>query len=372
MKLFAGIIIFTLIYILQKLLYMKFWDRNLEASLSFDRDYIECGEKADLIEVVSNDKMLPLPVFHLRFSVDRSLIFDDVRNSSVTDLYHKNEVFSILGHQRITRKLSFKGTSRGVVVVNNASISVHDFFMVSTYAMSIKSVDSIYVFPEKIHTERFKMILKGIIGELEAKKSIIEDSLTFRGIRDYQSFDPYRSINWKQSAKAQDLMVNVYNYTTDCRVRIMLDLDNDYMIETDRLLEEAIRLASSISRQLIARGIGVSVVSNGTTAEGKPLADVEYGSDLKHGITIDKMLCEIAGSESKDRFLDYVNDEINNVRKDMLYLIISPYTRDDLMTLLDRLESKGGVVQMLVPCYDEYPYVSNRAYSQGWEVPINV
>ena len=89
-------------------------------------------------------------------------------------------------------------------------------------------------------------------------------------------------------------------------------------------------------------------------------------------ITIDKMLCEIAGSESKDRFLDYVNDEINNVRKDMLYLIISPYTRDDLMTLLDRLESKGGVVQMLVPCYDEYPYVSNRAYSQGWEVPINV
>ena len=375
MRLIVAVILLTIIYLIQKILFRKFWNKGLDTEVSFSRDYIECGESAELIElieVVSNDKFLPLPVFHLKFSVDKSLKFLDKTNSNVTDLYHKNELFSILGHQRITRRLSFTGTSRGVVGVNNASILVRDFFMLQSYACKMHHSDVIYVFPKKLNSDRFKVFFRGIMGEIESKRSIVEDNLSFRGVRQYQSFDPYRSINWKQSAKARELMVNMYGYTTDSRVKIMLNLDNDYMIETNKLLEEAISLASSIARDLLADGIMVSVITNGTDRNGNVLPAVEEGAEKRHGVTIDRMLSEISGSEGKDRFLDYLRKEALSPRDNTLYLVISPYARQDLISVLDSIDSAGSSVRLIVPCYDEYPFISDRPYAEGWEVPINV
>ena len=371
MKILAAIIMLAIVYTIQNILFRNNWYKNLDLDMGFSRDYIECGERADLLEVITNDKFLPLPVFHLKFSVDKSLIFDNLFNSTVTDYYHKSEVFSILGHQKLTRKHSFMGTRRGVFYVHNANFIVHDYFMVKKYAGKMRNTDSIYVFPKKITTGKIKLIFKGVLGEIETRRNIIEDSMSFRGIREYQPFDPYRSINWKQSAKAGTYMVNMRGYTTDSRVRIMLNLDNDNMIEADTLLEEAISLTSSFARQFIKEGINVSVVTNAVDADNKLLPAIGEGAELKHGITIDRMLTEIAGSTGKDAFIKLLNDEINNISRDTLYLVISPYAKDDLIQLLDRIEQKDGAVHLIVPYYDEYPYKKNRAYADGWEVPMN-
>lgn len=372
MKLVAAAILIVIVYCAQKVLYRRMWQKGLDTEVRFSRDYIECGERAELIEIVTNDKSMPLPVFHLKFSVDRSLKFTDTTNSNITDLYHKNELFSILGHQRITRRLEFEGSERGIFGVNNASMLVRDFFMTDSFAKKMKHSDIIYVFPRKLNTERFKLIFRGILGEIEAKRSVVEDSLIFRGVRDYQAFDPYRSINWKQSAKAGELKVNMYGYSTDCRVKILVNLDNDYMIEKNKLLEEAISLASSISRGLLQKGVMVSVFTNGTDKDGKAIPPVGEGAERRHGITIDRMLTEISGSLGKDAFLDYLRKEIEEVRKDTLYLIISPYAKSDLMDLVDKLNQNEYSVRMMVPCYEEFPYVPDRNYAESWEVPINV
>ena len=210
------------------------------------------------------------------------------------------------------------------------------------------------------------------MGEIESKRSIVEDNLSFRGVRQYQSFDPYRSINWKQSAKARELMVNMYGYTTDSRVRIMLNLDNDYMIETNKLLEEAISLASSIARELLEDGIMVSVITNGKDNKGNVLPAIEEGAEKRHGVTIDRMLAEISGSEGKDTFIRFLKEEAASPRDNTLYLVISPYARQDMLDVMDSIDKAGASVRLIVPCYDEYPFISNRPYAEGWEVPINV
>ena len=58
MKLILAIILLSAVYSLQKSLYRKYWNKGLETEVRFSRDYIECGESAELIEVVSNDKTL--------------------------------------------------------------------------------------------------------------------------------------------------------------------------------------------------------------------------------------------------------------------------------------------------------------------------
>ena len=371
MKLLVAAIVFILVYAVQKYLFSKYWFRGLESEVRFSRDYIECGESAELIEIVTNDKLMPLPVFHLKFSVDKSLRFDDTANSNVTDLYHKNELFCMLGHQRVTRRLTFAGSARGTFAIKNASILVRDYFMTGNFAAKLKYNDVIYVFPKKINTDRFRLIFRGILGEIEAKQSIVEDSLSFRGIREYQPFDAYRSINWKQSAKARELMVNMYGYTTDSRVKIMVNLDNDYMIEKNQLLEEAISLASSIARSLLEKGVMVSVVSNGVDQEGRLLPAVEEGAERRHGITIDRMLTEITSSEGKDVFIELLDKEIEDLRTDTLYLVISPYAKQDLLEKVDRLNSGESTVHLIVPCFKEFPYFPNREYAESWEVALN-
>ena len=84
------------------------------------------------------------------------------------------------------------------------------------------------------------------------------------------------------------------------------------------------------------------------------------------------MLTEISGSRGKDSFIQLVKEEIKAVKKDTLYLIISPYVKEDLLGFIDRLESVGGAIHLFVPYYDAYPYVKNRSYADGWEVPLNV
>jgi hypothetical protein len=236
----------------------------------------------------------------------------------------------------------------------------------------MRNTDFIYIFPKKITTDRFNVIFKGVMGELETKRNIIEDSMSFRGIREYQPFDPYRSINWKQSAKARELMVNMRGFTTDSRVRILLNLENDNMIESEKLIEEAISLASSFARQFIGEKVNVSLVTNALDKDGNQLPSVGEGAELKHAITIDRMLAEISGSNGLEAFQNILNEEIKNFSSDSLYLVISPYAKDDLLMLLDRIIRLEGAVHMIVPYYDEYPYVKNRSYTEGWEVPLNV
>ena len=371
MKLLTATIIILVIYVVQKVLYFRLWDKNLESSCRFSKDYIECGESAELKLVVSNAKRLPLPVFQLKFSVDKALNFNDMENAAVTDRYHKSEVFTLMGYQKVTRTISFEGTRRCVAAVDNVSMIVKDFFMSATYADAVDTKDYIYVFPKKFRGTGFINFYHGIIGNIETRRSLIEDRMTFRGIREYQSFDGKGSINWKQSARNRSLMVNVKGYTMDSSVKILLNLDTDTMIEVDRLIEVSISLASTFAEQIIKRRMAVSLYVNARDHIGNVIHETGSGADISHSVTIDKVLTEVKESLGKDVFLDKLDDELKNASENIHYLIISSYHKPDMLEKVNRLIASGAGVSMIVPYYDAFPINTKANYISGWEVSIN-
>ncbi len=368
MHLVLIVVIVGLIYFIQERLYRKHWKRGLRTSLCFSREYLECGEEAELIEEIENDKTLPLPVFHFKFSVDRALKFRDMENSVVTDYYHRNDVFSVLGHQKIRRSLVFSVHERGFFHVESVNIMVRDFFMSRLFAESSREDSGIYVFPKKLDPNRITSITRGRIGEIAARRSLIEDPLAFRGLRDYQSLDSYRSINWKQSARTGQWKVNLYDATQDAEVRILLNLDTDSMIRTDRLLEESISLTSSLARVYLQQKERVMVWTNGLTEEGEHLQEPGSGAELSHGVTIDKYLTMIRKSEGKDAFLSHLDAELSSMSRQTLYLVISPYYKEDMLQRLDRLMKEGAAVICVVPYYSMVGFDARRSYLTGWEV----
>lgn len=371
MKLLAATLVLFLIYYLQKRIYRNNWNKGLSVILKFDKNCIEIGESAVMIETIENNKFLPLPIFHVKFSVDRNFVFDDTKNAVVTDCYHRNDAFSIMSHRRITRNLKFKGTKRGYYEIENANILVKDFFMTSTFARTIKTTSSIYVFPEKIDSPKVSNMIEGVVGEIGSRRSLNVDPFTFRGIREYQRFDSYKAINWKQSAKRNDLMVNLYDYSTDLKVRILLNLDTDNMIRQDKLIEKSISLASTYARRLLNEKIEVSLVTNGTDSMTGEIIKTGYGSELAHGLTIDKYLSRINGSKEYDYFVDILKNEEMNLHEDVFYIVISPYHKDIVLEIVDNMYRRNNGLCMVVPYYDRFGLKQERPYIKGMEVSIN-
>lgn len=368
MHLILIVFMIGIIYLAQERLYRKYWRKGLRTGLAFSREYMECGEEAELTLDIENGKALPLPVFHYKFSVDRALRFRDMENSVVTDYYHRNDVFSILGHQRIRRTLTFCGSERGHFRVESANIMVRDFFMSRLFAMTQREDIGIYVFPKKVDVKELATLTRGRVGEMAARRSLVEDPLSFRGLRDYQSGDPYRAINWKQSARTNAWKVNLFEATQDAEVKILLNLDTDSMIRADRLLEAAISVTSSLAREHLKAKERVSVWCNGLTEEDQSMTEPGVGSELSHGITIDKYLTVIRRSEGKDAFLGRLDAEVKSINRNTLYLVISPYYKEDLLLRLDRLIREEASVLCVVPYYSRIGFEARRPYLRGWEV----
>ena len=68
MNLIVALVIASLVYIVQKRLYAKWWNRNLDVTISFEDTCVREGDASALTEVIYNGKFLPLPVFHVKFS----------------------------------------------------------------------------------------------------------------------------------------------------------------------------------------------------------------------------------------------------------------------------------------------------------------
>ncbi len=370
MQLVITLIVAVVIYMVQHSIYKSIWDKNLSVDISFTESYIDVGEDSTLVEVINNDKWLPLPVFHVKFSTERSFVFKDYDNAAVTDCYHRNDAFSIMGNQRITRKLQFTATRRGVYTISGVTVTARDFFMTRSFARSVGSFDMLYVFPRKINTPEFKIFMNTVIGEMETKRGLIEDPYTFRGIREYGSYDSMNKINWKASAKTGELMVNQYGYTWEPKVKILLNLDTNIMIKTEHITELSIELASSVAKELLNNKVSVMLVSNGTEKRGDIMVPVLAGATREHLLTVDKYLATISGNTGAEGFLDIVDQEILVLDKEITYVVISSYHKEDLLMKLDYLVKEGVDIHMIVPYYDIQGMESQRRYMYGWEVKL--
>ena len=120
------------LYLLQSWLYEYFWGKNLSADVTFTESAITEGELGQLQETIVNAKLLPLPMVRVKFEIDRSLQFEEEGNISISDKCYKNDIFSIMLYQKITRTIPFRGTKRGYYSIDQMDLVSTDLFMTAT------------------------------------------------------------------------------------------------------------------------------------------------------------------------------------------------------------------------------------------------
>ncbi len=328
-----AIILAATLYYIQASYYEKHWYRNLDACISFNKTHVNIGETVQLTEEVRNAKRLPLPVLYVKFRTSKTFHFEDNDNVFISDHYHRNDIFSILGNQQISRTLQFRTTKRGYFETTYINLVANDLFMKHAYAVKLPNHASLYVYPATLKDQASFYQTSAIMGEIQ-KRDLFEDPLSFRGIREYTTSDNMRHINWKSSAKNQELMVNTYNSNQTTKVVILFNLDTNIMQRDTKLQEYMIRVVTTLLHSLNANGLATRLAINIEDPWNEQLICTDLGQGYEHLQSLLQLLSRLDLSKKLFSFTDFFtgpNSLFESKCNQTTYLIISNYRKESLL-----------------------------------------
>lgn len=334
MKILSAMLGALLLFLLQQFLYRRFWNKNLSVDLNFSSETAVEGEELTLLETVINKKLLPLPILKVKFMTSKYLSFLDTNNSNVTDNFYRNDLLSIMMYQKITRTLSFLCTHRGYFTISNMDVVCCDMFVsfesVASYNLDIH----LYVYPKPVEYDKFQAPFRRMLGTVLTKRYMNEDPFEFRNIREYQSYDNLKAINWKASAKTGSLKVNVNDYTSSQQIKILLNLESETIWKYEDVLEESIRIAATFASAFIEQGIPTAIYTNALDIITKEVVNVPAGSGMNHMRTLHESLSRIDTTLTMPAFVPTIQEEIIQASDNDYIIVISSYQKKDLQMLL--------------------------------------
>lgn len=242
--------------------YRRHWYRQVDVTLDFDRTSVYAGEQVELTEVITNRKKLPLPVLEVGFHTRKELVFQDTENTNVSDYIYKRDIFAVLGRQRITRKIPILCQKRGYYKVEEADITAFSLLYRKRYSQALTTNAAIYVYPAQVNVSGTMTVCERMLGIMQCSRHLYEDPFTFRGIREYTTSDPMKTINWKASARTGGLMVNTFDSVMTQKVMLYLDVEDGGILKQEELVEESIALAASLIRKCMRQGMEAGLLTN--------------------------------------------------------------------------------------------------------------
>ncbi len=183
-------------YMLLRILYAKRWNKNLTANVKFSVDHVVQGETLELVEIVTNRKKLPLAYINLKFAVDKSIYFSDGSdNWCITDKSYRNDIFSLMMYQKVTRSIPIKCSKRGVYIIDKLELVSNGLFMNDVCVMGVEQYTEVTVYPNASDVKEIEVLYAKVMGSVERNRQFNPDPFAFRQIREYDTFDPMNLIN---------------------------------------------------------------------------------------------------------------------------------------------------------------------------------
>ena len=364
------LLIFAGLIWLQRFIYSRFWSSRLTVELHFSSRTGREGDEIRLTEQITSRKPLPLPWLTVKFQVSRYLVFPDNLHASVTDDYYREDLFSIGMYQRISRTLPVRLNKRGYYTIKSIDLISSDLLLTRKLVGHTKSQSVLTVCPRLIQREELAIPYQHLIGEIIAQRSLNPDPFEFRTIREYQSFDTMRSINWLATARTGDLKVNVHEATASREVLIMLNVEPDSAFYEEALIEEGIRVAGSIVQYLIEDGISCSLLSNARDIITGETIDIMAGRSAGHIQRIHEQLGRIDLHQKAERFNTMMQVKQFTLQHQPVIILVSLNCSSEICMNWNKLLQSGQQGLWIIPRYtdrdDRKPQIDGELFC--WEV----
>lgn len=134
------------------------------------------------------------------------------------------------------------------------------------------------------------------LGELKAQYRIFQDPTRTIGVREYIPGDPFNHINWKATARHQQLQVKEFEPSTTLQNIIWLGVDSFAGGEKKKAnddFEWAISTVASIANYLVNKGAALGFFTNTNLARSNNPITVMPGTSPQHMVHILEILARI-------------------------------------------------------------------------------
>ena len=345
---FMGLVVFGLIA-LQNYVYNRLWDKGLSLDIRFSSKEAFEGDSLSLHEELSNNKFLPLPWVFVKFNVSRNLIFEDYQHKNISDAHYQSDLFSIMMYQSIRRKMSFVCSKRGFYRLRNITMTCSNLLYNRRFNKDVNNFTELTVFPKLLdNNDDINLIYKNLDATILSNSLINPDPFEFRGIREYQPTDPMRDINFKATAVAQQLMVNIHAPTSSKRLEIVLNLEYNRPYPEFELYEQAIRLTATMAEKYISQGVKLGLYTNGKDTLTAENVAVTAGEGASHMYKVFQALARIGLTFKAGHISPYLKG-LQDDGESPVYLVISSYCEQDFLDAIQAMKHRGLSVFVIIP-----------------------
>lgn len=344
------LIVGTQIYI-----YSRWGLSNLGYTRSFSEDAVFEGEEIEMVDEISNKKLLPVPWLRLEASIDRHLEFKnnpDHQSKIEHGQFHRS-LFSLMSYQRVRRKQYLTCTKRGFYRFDTVALATGDVFGFNEKFQSVKSPAEILVYPPLLQMDDVPLPTHSWLGDIIVRRWIMEDPFLTAGVREYTEGDSLQSVNWKATARTNELQVNQHEYTADHHLMIYVNFNQTddiwNPIREESLIEEALSYAATIADYAIENGISTGFGCNSYVDRDEKddsLRIEPENSQLQLTYLLETMAkLEVDSKLSMNSFLQ---EDIDQQREGADILLITAIETDEMSEKIKMIEAQGNSVERLV------------------------
>ena len=351
MTLLIFLILLAILASLELFIYRKHALDDLSLDVHFSTDLAQYGEIIEVVETAHNNKRMPLPFLLLKFESPVSLKFLDMTNTTMSDLLYREDMLTMKPFSRHTRRIKAQCIKRGYYSFVRVNITTSDILLIEKLTKEFDNSSNITILPELVNVDEFRSLMSITFSDVQQRRTLLTDPFAFSGIREYQPWDPMKSINWTATARSGDFMVNQNASTSMRQVTILMNLEFYNQKHSDSLLEKSISLAYSYMQQLSEAGIPCSLHTNGKDIlTGLPVS-VDTSSNVDDMPKRGEKLARIDLKQEVLPFSDIVEAHIGHSRSDDFTVIISPrYDASFRESLINILSIRPSLLWVM-PCY---------------------
>lgn len=350
------IIFILLIYGVQKW-HCRHALKNINYDYTFSKQLLERGEAFKLVSTITNESRRFIPFIRMEETLPQGIKPKkekvELQEDALGFLIYSSSIY-LSPRSQLNRKLELTFPKRGCYEFFGATLHGGDFFGMQEQKRKFEKNLEIIVYPNEMESAKLQEIMGGFLGDMSVRRFIMEDPILTVGAYEYTGREPMKQISWKQTARSQQMMVKRYDYTTELKVTVLLDVSGMTNNTTEpQDYENCYAIARSVCQHLLKKDIAFDFLSNAAAnTHLKKVGKSQLKAILEH--------LGRGGHKAYETFEALVEKVLLEPNPQRSILVISPKRDEEKIQLANSLQ-KGQTTAVALIWGEDYDDVDLAA-----------
>ncbi|HDR7658649.1 DUF58 domain-containing protein [Bacillus wiedmannii] len=303
--------------------------RNAEVKRITNQDEYVAGEP--FLSTITIKRSFPFPLLYLIIEDELPLQFTNCKQTKV------NKVILFPGLKRnISFQYAIDTIPRGEHTFSSVCVKTGDLFGMMEKEVTFSVPDTFLVYPQYVDITYRQMENHFEQGALSANINLVKDSTISVGVRDYKPGDRFSWIDWKATARTNNIMTKEFEQQRSYNIMIFMDRT------PSPLFESVVTFTASIVRSVLKQNSPASFVSVGKERTFFPL---DNGDSQLHQI-----FCHLAKVQADSVFplSRSVEMELRKIYEPVTIILVTSDLSPDIQKAADFAAIKNRKLMVFV------------------------